>query len=89
MFDEAEMKIMEINRRKRNNKNICHSSTLDEALEVAKPSDGRNTNKDMMSAVLSHPICHPKDTSRRMSQKKDEKCKEKFDFIILITLENK
>ena len=44
-----------------------------------KPSDKKNMNRHMKGAALSHPTCHPKDTSRERSQMMfNETCKEKF-----------
>ena len=52
IFEEVELKIIAINRRKRNNKIICHNSTLDEVLDIIKPSNKRNTNNDLKGSSL-------------------------------------
>ena len=85
MFEKAKLKIIEINKRKRNNQNIGHESTLEEVIESVKPSNKRNTNKYMTGKALSHPTCHPKDAYRKRLQIMfNETCKEKFKYTLEI-----
>ena len=52
---------------------------MEESLEIIKPSDSRNTNKDVKGTVLSHPAFHSKDITRKMSHAMlNETCKEKL-----------
>ena len=37
-------------------------------LELIKPSNKKNKNKDMHGSILLYPECHPKDVSRNESQ---------------------
>ena len=68
MFEEEELKIMEINKRKANNRNINNKLRLEEVLESMKPRNKTNVNRDMERIVLLHPTCHPKDMSRKRLQ---------------------
>ena len=80
VFEEAELKIIEISKRNINNQNIGHKSTLEEVLKSMKPSNEGNLNKDTKGTALLHLTHHPKDMSRKRLQKmSNEICKEKFE----------
>ena len=82
-FKEAEFKIIKTNKRKRNNKIMCCNSTLEEALEIIKPSNKRNTNKDVKGTMILHTTYHPKDMFlQNIATKFNETCKEKFKEIL-------
>ena len=84
-FEGEELRIIEINKRKRNNQNIGHKSTLEEVIESVKPSNKRNAHKNMKGTVLLHPTCHPKDVSRKILQMMfNETCKQKFKDVLNI-----
>ena len=68
MFEEADLKIIEINKRKANDKNMNNELTLEEILESMKPRNKTNMNRCMKGIVILHPTHHPKDMSRKRLQ---------------------
>ena len=48
MFKEAEIKLMEMNKERNNNKNITKRTSIEETLELIKPSKKVKTTKTWM-----------------------------------------
>ena len=67
-FEEAELKIMEINKRKANNRNMNNKLTSEEVLKSIKPMKKTNINRDMKGIVLLHHTHLPKYMSRKRLQ---------------------
>ena len=85
MFEEAELKLIEINKKRKNSKSITCTSSLEEVLELIKPSDKKIKNKDINVTILLHPACHPKDFSINKLQTIFNKiCKETFQDLLKI-----
>ena len=68
MLKEAEFKLIEMNKRRKNNKNIDCEKSLEETLEIIKLSNKISKNKDMSGTMLLHPTFHPKCISRNKLQ---------------------
>ena len=82
-FEEVESKIIEINKRRSNARNMNNKPTLEEVLENINPRNKTNENKHMKVIVLLHPTHHPKDVSRKILQMTFNKtCKENFKDIL-------
>ena len=61
LFKDAEMKLMEMSKERRNNKNITYIASLEETLKINKPSNMENINLDMNETMMLHPTCYPRD----------------------------
>ena len=63
-FKEAELKLMEINKRRRNNKNMSHKISVEGRLEIIKLGNKTNDNRHVNGSTLLCPTFYPKDVSR-------------------------
>ena len=56
MFKEDELKLMEMNKRRRNNKNLAYVTSLEETLEIIKPGNNENNKKYVNGKMIASHI---------------------------------
>ena len=78
-FEEVELKLMEIDKKRNNKKNMTCESSSEEVLEAMKPRNKNRVIKDMNGITIWYPTFHPKDMSRnKLKLMFNEVCKYKF-----------
>ena len=68
IFEEVELKLIEINKRRKNRKSMTCDSSLEEVLESIKPSNKKNKNEYINEPKPFHHSHYPKDISRNKLQ---------------------
>ena len=64
IFEEAELKLMKANKRRKSKKSATHESPPEEVLEAVEPRSKSRAIEGMREAILLHPACHQKDMQR-------------------------
>ena len=73
------MKLIEINKERKNNKNTTKKASLEETLELIKPNKKEKRNKNMNGKMLLHSAHHPKDIYiNKLQEISNTTCKHKF-----------
>ena len=85
IFEEAELKLMKANKRRKSKKSATHESPPEEVLEAVEPRSKSRAIEGMSEATLLHPTCYPKDKQRiKLKTALNAAREEKFQDLLKI-----